>query len=354
MVVLFFIFYGTAMRHNALFAAIPLLGWLVGSLIPQKTSVVLVPCTLVLWGGLLATIHFVNYDFLGAVHLYPLQERFYADIFHLNARAKNFVLPPNSFGNNFDDITEQIFRENFDSQILFLYHAFKEVALKVPLHNAGFAHGVVVIRSPNVSGRDQTNNPVDRPGFTARHEAFPAFPSRPRSPDGTVPLRILDESVVRNQFPKDYSVLRKAWMDRILQDPVTYIKFKTRFFVQFCREHNFYFVRLSHSLYWGKISPISLLPLLFLIAISPMFTQHALGLRTFPSVMLAWSALLYILPLWMFLPDTEPRRYTLWFFAASFIAIVHFCSQSPLFHEIVQTIHRYLEQRTAPKPPSPT
>ena len=310
---LFFIFYGTAIRHNAIFSAIPLLCWLVLIAIPTKRLSVVLPCSLILWGVMLVMINFVNYNVIGAVRLYPLQERFFADILHLNARTQ-FVPPPNAFGNDFTGIDDETFRKNFDVKVLFIENATKKLKGKFPEKKLAFTQDLIVLRTHDESGLFED--------FPLLHE------------EGKTSQRILSAEFVRTQYPKDYPVLRQAWISRILQDPVTYVKFKTVFFVKFCRNNSLYFLGLN-SLF--------LLPIIMGISISPFFTKGDLRQRNFLSAILAWSALLYILPLWMFLPD-DSLRYLLWFFAASIMSIILFCSESNLIRSIIGLVSEHWEK----------
>ncbi|MDR3183658.1 MAG: hypothetical protein LBT89_12210 [Planctomycetaceae bacterium] len=143
-------------------------------------------------------------------------------------------------------------------------------------------------------------------------------------------------TAVRNQYPKDYVTLRSAWIERVLMDPITYIKFKTRFFRKFCKDNTLNFL---------GINALLLSPMLIGIVVCWTLSKKMTRPEIFPCLMLTWSAIFYILPLWAFLPDDRCIRYLYWFFAASFIAIVYFCSQSKLFNELVQTIQRYLEEK---------
>ena len=290
------IFYGTAIRHNTIFTIFPILCWLVWIVVPSKRLSIVFPCSLVLWAILLVAIHYMNYNLLGTLRLYPLQERFYADILHLNTRTKHFVMPPNTFGNDFTGIEEEAFRNNFEPYILYIEDATENLRKKFPekLAYCPLTQDLVVIRANGENGVSKL---------------FPAFQKKSK-----VELRILNEEFVRTQFPQDYLVLRNAWIKRILQNPVTYVKFKTAFFVKYCKNNSLYFLGLN---------PLLLLPLICFIAISPVFTQK----NHFPSIMLAWSALFYLLPLWMFLPY-ECFRYLPWFFAASIFSIVMFCHES--------------------------
>jgi len=330
LIVLFCLFYGTAVRHNAVFSVIPLLYWLIRSMIPWKKMVVVVPGTLILWGGMLAMIHFINYDFIGAVRLYPLHERFYADIFQLNARTDRFMMPPDTFGNDFSKLNEKVFRDLYLKEKLFIRYAFEKLNERFSDNIFLFDHAVFVfdcstdVIMPGVSPSDQESKVASRstPDFYGN--------SRDYSDAGKHLVHFTDEEFVRTQYPRDYLILRKAWMDRLLQDPVAYIKFKTYFFIRYCKVSSLYF--------WG-LNPFFLMPLVFLIAVSPMFADAPFNRSAFPSVMLAWSALLYILPLWLFLPD-DSFRYLLWFFAASLTSIVMFCHASPLIRSLLRkTVH---------------
>jgi len=322
-VALFFFFYGTAIRHNAIFAVIPLLCWLVCRMIPQRKTAVIVFYTFILWIAMLATIHVVNYDVIGAVRLYPLQERFYADIFHLNARSNCFVLPPNTFGNDFSDLDEKVFREKFKDGRLNIRGAFHELNEFYPGKNFTLDRSVdIIVPSPSEDAVRSV------PEFYGDH--------RDIDYGCNYLMGFVSEELVRKQFPVDYPLLRKAWVNRVLQDPVTYVKFKTDFFLKYCRGYCLYFLGLNALL---------LLPLVSLIAVSFLLTKDPFQQPTAPGALLAWSALFYLAPLWMFLPEEYAYRYLYWFFAAGIISIASACANSELIRSLIGSIENHWDTK---------
>jgi hypothetical protein len=319
--VLVCLFYGTALRHNAVFAVLPLLFWLVWAVVPScRKFYFIVPIGIIVWGIMLSTINYVNYQVIGALHVYPLQERFYNDIFHLNARTSRYVIPPNTFGINFDSLDETTFRRYFNKNELFLGDAFRTINTKLADTNR------IRVGKSMVTSIDKQVSP-DKQGYIQILLEKSGADSE---------LYLPNEQMVVEQYPKDYITLRDAWIQRVLMDPAAYIKFKTRVFVKYCK---------NTTLYFAGINAGHLLPLMFCsIILLTLLSKNRTSPAVFPCLMLGWSALLYILPLWMFLPSTEPR-YLQWFFAASFISIVLFLAHSPLFAEIMQTVQRHFKRR---------
>ena len=264
---------------------------------------------MILWITMLTAIHCFNYKLLNAVPLYLLQERFYADIFQLNYRTNQFILPSNTFGNDFSDLDETLFRQKFQPDVVFIQNAFKHINAKLP-HYVHFVQVGVVL--PHQEFLQNQNN-------TFHVEYF-------RSPGG-IEQRIFDESVIRKTFPEDYKTLRNAWFERILMNPVDYIKWKSMVFIKYCQKTSISF--------WG-LSVSTILMLTSCLAVTLTFSHKRLEESVFPSIMLAWSALLYISPLLIFLTDDREIRYVYWFLAASLIAMTHLCANSELIRTLLK------------------
>jgi hypothetical protein len=284
----------------------------------------------VLWGILISFNHYLNYNVLQAYRLYPIHEQFYGDIFILNYYApKNYKNPPNTFGNSFDDLTPDVFQEHYDPKHLFQQDAFKGIASVLGRDFSLWKELTLVVSTEDMKNSESRYVYVDDGKTNIQYNT---------------PLLLLDEHEVREQYPKDYVLLRNAWIERIKQDPAVYLLHRARIWLHFL---NCNFARFSvfiSAFIGGQTT--------FLIAMLICF--QVLSVRRWasevvPSLVLAWSAVLTVLPMIFFLPDNR-IIYLCWFYAASFIAIIHFCSQSPLFHEIVQAIHRYLEQKAIPEP----
>jgi hypothetical protein len=314
-----FLFYGTALRHNAIFAAVPFLCWFVWLIVPRKKLLIILPLGFVLWFGLLAGINYVNYGLIKSVHLYPLQELCYLDIFHLNAQTSRYVSPPNGFGNDFSELNEEVFRKSFNSDVLCLRHCFKK-------YNDGktFDQQLRLDKSHVV--------PCSSEQTDTEQQFIAATLSRFCSLDATiVPV---DKNFVTKQYPQDFSALKSIWLKRISDAPIPYLKFKARFFWKLCRDHYIYFCRFNAL----TLLPFCCLTLLY------SFSKRLLHADLFPCIMVMWSGCLYLAPLFLCLPSEE-IRYLYWFFAASFISLVLFCANSPLFTEIVQTVQRYFQRK---------
>jgi hypothetical protein len=331
LLVLLLLFYGTSLRHNLIFALLPLLFWLIWHFLPtryRKTAYI-IPCGLLLWGALLGMNNYVTYHMLHTYRLYPLQERFYGDIFILNYFAPhNYQNPPNTFGNNVDEVTPALFACKYDAHYLFQDKAFariKDVTQQKNLYAKEFVY---------VSPKNRYCTENQYADLTIKDLQYEGY---------VPPLLKITENDVNIQYPKDYIILRNAWIKRIQKDTLTYLLHKTRIWL---RSMNANFINRYSllSVPVGGLLPCVIMALICL----QTFSSRRCQTNILPHLMLAWSALFTALPLIIFLPDYD-IRYLYWFYTASFIAIVHFCSQSKLFHEIVQTIHRYLEEKAAVK-----
>jgi hypothetical protein len=318
-VAVLFLFYGTALRHNAIFAAIPFLCWLVWLVAPQKKLRLIIPAGLILWCSLLAGIHYVNYGVIKAVRLYSLQEIFYQDIFHLNARTNRFMLPPNGFGNDFSRLDEATFRKTFNSEINFVKKCFKNYNANIPTEKQLlFDYSVHV------------------PCYPEKFETENKLIAEMRLKFHTDNIRgTADINIVREQFPKDYEALKMCWLNRISADPVAYLKFHIRFFVNLCK---------NESLLFMGLNSLILLHFTVILGLIVSFSRHRLDKEVFPCLMLLWSSFLYLAPFLLFLPDVQ-LRYLYWFFAASLISIVLFCANSEFICSILRQITELLEEK---------
>jgi len=310
--ILLLLFYGTALRHNAVFALIPMLCWLSWHIVPKKHTIPILMSGMVLWIVMLGTIQWFNYRLLNTVPLYPLQERFYTDILQLNYRTNHFIAPPNTFGNDFSSLDESQFRQKFQPDIVFIQNAFKDVNAELP-YFIWFTQNQTVILSHEEFIQHQ-NDSFFIDDFLGSEK---------------VRMRIFDESAIRTTFPGDYQVLRHAWINRIMRDPVVYIKWKTMVFIKYCQKTSMSF--------WG-LSISTILMLTVCLAAVCTFSQKRYDASVCPSLMLGWSAILYILPLWIVIPDDREMRYVYYFLAASLIAMVFFCSNSQLMRSLLQLV----------------
>ena len=318
--ILLFLFYGTALRHNAIFAVFPLLFWLVWLHLPRFSFRRIFCVSVTLWVIMLFSIHFLNYGVLKTVKLYPLQERFYADIFYLNAFTDKFQLPPNGFGRDFSCLNEKLFREQYRSDIIFINHAFKEINENV-LVPYDFTINNVVLHSPEV--------------FNQTPERSFVFPGLGNRKDISITTTILNVDDVKHGFSSDYALLKKAWWNRVCSQPVDYLKIKSVLFWNYCKGVRLNFLRLNSTFLFLVIAWV-----VFLFSLSKDRMQP----KIFPFLMLAWSAVLYVAPLWMFLTAETPR-YLWWPVAASLISLVLLCTKSELIRTILKLIVAYWETK---------
>ncbi|MDR0520480.1 MAG: hypothetical protein LBH00_01355 [Planctomycetaceae bacterium] len=316
-VIVLFLFYGTALRYNALFAPIPVLCWLTLQFMPMRFAL---PFGLVLWFGIAGGIYAVNAHVIKSVRLYTESEMFYSDIWHLNGLTANYILPPNGFGNDFTVINEKFFRERFDNNQLFLRPAFEKI-------NAGLPPEKKILMDKSTAVLYKTEKNVVEKYIDSLRETV-----RYSKEKAVSELLAVNET---DGFRQDADSLRTAWINRIKTDLPVYIKYKTRFFYRLCRYHTMPF--------WG-LNVIVLLPILTAVCVRSIISSDAFKKYLLCLAMIG-SAMFYLLPLWICLPS-ELTRYLYWFYTASFIAIVHFCAHSELFCRIIQTIQGYLEEKS--------
>lgn len=267
--------YGTAVRHNAVFSALPLLLLLLAALpgarFLRARPLGLLLAGLAVWGALLAGISHVNYDLLEARRTFPLQERYFADIFALDYKTKTFTLPPPVFGLDYSGLDEKTFRD-FYQPVTYVKNAFAYV-----------------------------NKVVSPPlAFTG---------NRPTGPD-------------------DERILRQAWLAKILAHPGAYLEIRWKTFTGLLNKHDFLFVR--GSIYLLALLPVCCLPLRRL-------RQVAADADDFAYLMLGWSALFYVLPYFVFLTDDE-YRYLYWFFLAAAPVLGRALWRQPLCRDVLALV----------------
>ncbi|MCL2625109.1 MAG: hypothetical protein FWD31_15725 [Planctomycetaceae bacterium] len=298
----------------------------------------------VLWSGYVGLNHYVTYTVLKTYRLYVLQERFYADIFMLNFYApQHYKNPPNSFGNDFDDLSEELFINKYDSSKLFVRHSVRPI--NDLFHTIRFRLEKEFVKV------------FPKQLFLELESRTVYFNEKTRTLSNAPPgwtFYVLNEQEILEQYPKDYLVLRNAWLDRIRQDPLIYLRIKMCWWMQTMMlgrsdmgglsfdmiPPEFYPARL---LFGGITNGFTMFCVMVLFCFYT-FSPRRLSPQVFPFLMLAWSALLNSLPLIIFLPD-DSFRYLYSFFAVSFISLAYFLAHSPLFATIVQTVQQHLEQK---------
>jgi hypothetical protein len=228
----------------------------------------------------------------------------------LNYFGNRYQNPPNGFLNTFDDVEEELFREKYRFRELYVPAAFSAIAQEKGRSFSLVFEGVRVHKD----GEEQ------------------------------IPGSVYESQI--QSFAEDYIRLRNAWINRILQEPTTYIAVRAYFVLRFLLIDTPPVFLLTTGGFFNGVS---------LLIVGLVLAFHLRGLTT-PFVLLAWSAVLNGLPLFVFLPADGPGniRYLYWFFTALFIAIAHFCSQSKLFQEIVKTTQKYLEEKVYLPDASPT
>jgi hypothetical protein len=110
---LLLLFYGTAVRHNAIFAMFPMLSLLLICFPGKRKFTFILPLTLVIWGIMLFTTQLITYRVLTTHKQYSLQEILYGDIWKLNYRTKTFDLPPPVHGRGWEPLEQDVFSAFF-------------------------------------------------------------------------------------------------------------------------------------------------------------------------------------------------------------------------------------------------
>ena len=350
-ITLFFLYYGTALRHNLVLALFPLLCWLVWHFCHPTVSfrrtspsvVVIIAVAAALWGFYVFLNHYVSYTVLKTYRTYVLQERCYADIFMLNFYAPwNYKNPPNSFGNRFDDLTKELFLSKYDPSSLHVKFAFDRINDILPVELTFQKEFVKVLPEEQFLELKSLALYFDEKTLKLSDK-----------PPGSKILA-LNEREVLEQYPKDHIVLRNAWIARIMQDPLIYLRIKVFWWMRTMLlgrtsgrgvgsdliPPEFFPVRLLSG---GLINGFTMFCVMTLFSLY-LFSPKRLEPQIFPFLMPAWSALLTALPLILFIPD-DSFRYLFYFFAASFISIIRFLANSPLFAAMVQTVQQHVKQK---------
>jgi hypothetical protein len=324
---------GTATRHNALFSTWPLLFWLLWTITPKKSVALVTACSTVLWVVSLGIISYVNYSILNTVRLYPLQERFYADIFMLNYHTGDFTLPPDTFGNTFGQIDKKTFNAYYNPDVLFVDLATdgfrKRLSIKLSL----------VKESVLIEPEDKSKHPFP---FAENRFEDHFLKTRFDNPLSKVDnnncvFGIIKEKDIRETYPEDYLRLRDAWIEKVSKHWKTYLWIKANFLRRFlCANHIFFFF---------------LDGFLLLITSGMIAFVYSLSVRKWNDskvavCMLSWSALLYVMPLLLFLPSdvSDCVRYLYWYFTASLLAIFLMMKDSAFAQFLIQNSLKYLRK----------
>ncbi len=314
-IILVLLIYGTSLRHNAIFSLFPLVVWYTWLLFEKKTVLKIGLLGVIVWAGILGGIHFINYGVLKSVRLYPMQERFYADIFLLNHLTGDYVPPPNSFGNDFTQIDKELF-DKYYRESTYVVSAMSELNRHLQkkfrlLHN--------ILLFPGANPRPDIEETVEYQGLGKKS-------------DSPILLARIYQEDLQNSSKEDYTKLRSAWIQSITKHPGAYIKLRLKTFYYFCIGSGFRFLGINTWI---------LLILLSLTLIVPLCHPiHLVNSTTFPRVMLGTSAILYLAPYLIFL-TAEVNRYVYWFLIASAIALVMFCRESPLIRSLVRRTMNY-------------
>ncbi|MCL2701741.1 MAG: hypothetical protein FWE88_08625 [Phycisphaerae bacterium] len=271
------LFYGTAVRHNAVFAVLPLLYLLAANYAPSPSHSTSPKCSqpssrsawpwrlmgasLLLWGLLLLGIYGMNYGVLKSARQNSMQEIYYGDIWRLNYATQTFDLPPSPKGVGWEPLTEDVFFALYQPRP-FVKDAFAEI-------NAHY------------------NEPESR----LRRYYLQDF----------------------SGAEEEYRLLAQAWQSKVWQNPLLYIKLKGKLFGSLLRYMSF--MELTGVWY-----------LAFAVVVSGVWVVRLVARRPLGDVT-PWcvtiSGLLYVLPYLIFLTDIQ-RRYLIWFFFASLFGAVWF------------------------------
>lgn len=121
------LFYGTGVRHNSIFALIPMLWLLVIKTGPGLRVRWLIPSVVMLWAGILLGVNGVNYGILKAKKEYSLQEIVYVDFWRLNYKTKSFDLPPLPEGQSWAPLERDIFFRFYNDKSVYINSSFKYI-----------------------------------------------------------------------------------------------------------------------------------------------------------------------------------------------------------------------------------
>jgi hypothetical protein len=182
---LLLLFYGTGVRHNAIFALLPLLALLVHTLRPAMRLRLLVPLVFLIWAGVLAGINLLTYDVLKAKKEYSLQEIIFTDYWKINYATDTYDPPPVPGGKPWGALSADVFFKFYNKKSIYIGSSFQ------------FVHA-----------------------YYGSEEA--------------VPLRY-DFSA----NPEDFKLLQKAWLSKVKNNLSVYISFHKEIFVTLLRQYSF-------------------------------------------------------------------------------------------------------------------
>lgn len=252
------LFYGTAVRHNAIFALIPLIFLVLLKAWPQKNKLFIASLGLAIWGGTLWGINFANYSVLNAKREYSLQEIIFVDFWRMNYMSKTFDLPPLPEGNTWSPLSEDIFFRFYNEKGLYINQGFRFI----------------------------------------------------RQYYGSE-----DSIQVRYDYSKDpaaFEHLKSAWLDKIKRQFKYYVKMHKVIFTKLLREYSF--MGFTGAWFWAT-------SLLILFSAGILFIRKKWNKREAAPYLIALSAILYVSPYMVAIPDIQ-RRYLFWFFFGGFLSII--------------------------------
>ena len=246
------LFYGTAVRHNAVFAVAPLLFLLAAKLCPQLRLGKLLLTSLLLLGTLLLSIHYVNYTFLDMKKQNSVQEVFYADMWRLNYITNTFDLPPHVDRGGLNILTKDIFFRFYDEKPTLATRSFK-------YSNAYY------------------------------HDS---------------PIEVVQ---LRNAYTTDdILLLYKAWIQKITKHPWQYIIILHKIFKEMLGKY--YFMGFSGISYYIVV--------FIAIGILIWKSVKKYAIRNIAPYCVIFSGLLYVLPYMVFVMDVQRRFLYWFFFAS--------------------------------------
>jgi hypothetical protein len=194
-VCLLLLFYGTAVRHNAIFALMPMLALLLLRIRPGLRLRLLAAGLLAIWAALLFGVNQINYGLLKAEKQYPLQEIIFTDFWKLNYKTGTFDLPPLPAGRSWAPLTGDVFFRFYNEAPVYIQRSFTFI-------NEYYA---------------------GQGGLVLRHDF--------------------------SEDPRAFDELRSAWVDKIISQFGAYVGIHKRIFVDLLREYSF--MGLTGALYFA-------------------------------------------------------------------------------------------------------
>ncbi len=199
------LFYGTAARHNSIFALLPLLAALIVKAFGVKEIWKILLCSVLLWAAVLGTIKFVETQGLETKKEYSIQEIYYGDIWKINYKTKRFVAPPPVNGEGWESLDPKTFYNFYD------------------------------------------NDPYIMTAFRYINKALPE------------PVKLYRDF---SADPSELDVLRQAWLDRIYAAPSAYFGIRKKLFSTLMESFSFCGLNGSIYLLYGLLASIAMFPAL--------------------------------------------------------------------------------------------